>query len=150
MTRTTKVILLIGLVWVIYIGYAYIAAFRYAKPFDTYLDGECPQINIHVLPSQLTSATIFRKEYVELIAWFDKKTGQEIAITDDTFRRYQSTLNCTKQRFLAFVKRESAKQGLIQPELRIKYGFMAAIMFLPPLVAVVLIALPLSLIRRRT
>lgn len=149
MRKTTKTLLLISLVWVAYVGYAYIAAYRSAKPFEAYLDGDCPQITIRVLPNQLTSATIFRKEYVELIAWFDKKTGEEISITDDSFRRYQSTLNCTKQKFLAFAKRESAKQGLIQPELRTKYGYMAAIMFIPPLAAFALIAFLLFLVRRR-
>lgn len=149
MSKIGKAITVLGLAWIGYIGYLYIYAFATAKPFEYYLTGECPQINIHVLPPKLNYATVSYKEYVELIAWFDKTTDQQIFITNESYRKYGSLPNCTKQKLMAFIKKESAERGIIQPELRIKYWYMLALMLVPPSVLALLVALPLNLLGRR-
>ncbi|MCC2636435.1 MAG: hypothetical protein K0Q68_154 [Moraxellaceae bacterium] len=144
-----KIIGIISMAWIGYIGFAYFSAYSSAKSFTEHLSGDCPQLNIHVIPPALNYTTISRREYVELIAWHDKKTGKEIFITDQDYRQYQATQNCLKQRFMALIKDESAKAGIIQPELRIKFGYMFAIMLLPPAVLFLFIVLPAGVMARR-
>jgi len=127
-----KTTIALSLAWIAYVTFLYWSAYSSAKPFQEYLTGECPQITIHVLPPALNYATVSRREYVELIAWFDQKTGKEIFITSPEYRRYQAVGGCTKRRFMAFIAGESAKAGVTQPKLRIKYDYMLIIMIVPP------------------
>jgi hypothetical protein len=144
-----KIVMVLSIVWIGYVGFLYWSAYKSAKPFSEYLAGECPQINIHVIPAAINYATVSRHEYVELIAWYDRKTGKEIFITSPEYRRYMATASCTQQRVMALIKEESAKAGIIEPELRIKYGYMLFIMIIPPAFLFSLFALLYAFFHRR-
>lgn len=120
-------------VWLCYVIYLFTHAHSSARSFQDSLLGECPTLNIHVVPSWMNSFTFSRREYVNLIAWYDQKTGEEIFISSTEARQYRSFQNCGRNRYVALIKSDSAKAGLISPELRTKYRYFVILVVFPPL-----------------
>ncbi|GAB1267025.1 hypothetical protein NBRC116493_02780 [Aurantivibrio infirmus] len=122
--------LLIGAasIWFVFVIYSYVSAFATAGSFEQALRGTCPSLNIHVLPRSLNMATISRKEWVNLIAWYDNKTGKEIYITPESYRQYKSTYHCDRKLANANLQLSKASSREVTPILRIKWGYFCLVL----------------------
>jgi len=129
-----KIGIFLTAVWLCYVTYLFTHAYSSARSFQDNLLGECPTLNIQVVPSWMNSLIFSRREYVNLIAWYDQKTGEEIFISSTETRQYRSFQNCDRNRYIALIKSDSAKAGLISPELRTKYRYFIILLVFPPLI----------------
>lgn len=132
----SKLFLGLAVAWLVFVIYSYTTAFVNVGTFEQTLKGDCPSLNIHILPNQLNRMTISRKEWVNLIAWHDKKTGEEIFITPESYRQYRSTFQCDKKLVNANMKLSQVQSGEVEPSLNLKWGYFVLILFLPTIVLV--------------
>jgi hypothetical protein len=133
MNRLLKAGIAMSILWIALVALLYLRAYFAAPPLREALRNECPDVTIHVIPASLNHATISRHEWVDLIAWHDQPTGSEISLGSQAYRQYRATMTCAQLKNSAEALLAGIENGVVKPELKIKYRYMAAMALVPTL-----------------